>query len=189
MQEYENFDVTELLLGVRAGSNEAFSELSRRYFPMIKKVVSGFLGGGIRSDEALCEASVAFYKAAMTYDESRTDVTFGLYARICVYRRLCDLAGKVKGKEDFFTDLNVENLSVQSPIEANLVSRESMAKALQKIKSLLSEYEYGVFILHLEGYTSAAIAERLGKTSKSVDNAKARAIKRLRESRIGFSEL
>lgn len=189
MQDYGKLDIAELILGVRAGSDEAFSELSRRYFPMIKKVVSGFSGSRIRSDEALCEASVAFYKAAMTYDESRTDVTFGLYARICVYRRLCDLAGKVKGNEDFFSDCDVENLSVQNPIESNLVSRESMAKAILKIKSLLSDYEYSVFILHLEGYTTSAIAEKLGKSSKSVDNAKARAIKRLRESRAGFSEL
>ncbi len=189
MQDYGERDVAELILGVRAGSDEAFSELCRRYFPMIKKVASGFSGGRIRSDEALCEASVAFYKAAMTYDVCRTDVTFGLYARICVYRRLCDLAGRSKGNEDFFTDLDVENLSVQSPIEANLVSRESMAKAVLKIKSLLSEYEYRVFMLHLEGYTTASISEKLGKSSKSVDNAKARAIKRLRESRAGFSEL
>ena len=150
---------------------------------------AGLSGGRIGNDEALCESSVALYKAAMTYDESRADVTFGLYARICVYRRLCDLAGKAKGNEDFFSDFDVESLSVQSHIEANLVSRESMAKALEKIKSLLSEYEYEVFLLHLEGETTAAISEKLGKSSKSVDNAKARAIKRLRESRAGFSEL
>ena len=189
MQDYVKSEISDLILRVREGSDEAFSELTRRYLPMIKKVSYGFSADKVRSDEALCEASVAFYKAAMTYDVSRTDVTFGLYARICVYRRLCDLAGKAKGKEDLFSDLDVENISVQSGIEASLVSRESMSLALEKIKSLLSEYEYEVFILHLEGYTTAQIANRLSKGAKSVDNAKARAIKRLRDSRAGFSEL
>lgn len=189
MQELDKICVSDLILQVREGSDEAFSELIRRYLPMIKKMSSDFSGAKIRSDEAFCEASVAFYKAARTYDISRAEVTFGLYARICVYRRLCDLAGKERGKEDLFLDLDVDAISVQSGIESALVTRERMHSALLFAKSLLSEYEYEVFILHLEGYTTAAIAKTLNKSSKSVDNAKARAIKRLREKKSGFSDV
>jgi len=189
MQELDKLEVSDLILKVREGSDAAFSELIHRYLPMIKKVTAGFSGSGIRSDEAFCEASVAFYKAAKTYDITRSDVTFGLYARICVYRRLCDLAGKEKGKEELFSDRDVDTISVQSGIEAALVKRESMQSALSFAKSLLSEYEYEVFLLHLEGYTTAAIASKLQKSAKSVDNAKARAIKHLRERRAEFSDI
>ena len=189
MQELDKLEVSDLILKVREGSDAAFSELIHRYLPMIKKVTAGFSGSGIRSDEAFCEASVAFYKAAKTYDITRSDVTFGLYARICVYRRLCDLVGKEKGNEDLFSDLDVDAISVQSGIESNLVTRERMESALLFAKSLLSEYEYKVFVLHLEGYTTASIARALGKSAKSVDNAKARAIKHLREKRAGFSDI
>ena len=188
MQELDKIEVSDLILKVREGSDEAFSELMRRYLPMIKKVSSSFSGSKIRSDEAFCEASVAFYKAAKTYDITRAEVTFGLYARICVYRRLCDLAGKERIKEDLFSSLDVDSISVQSGIESALLMRERMESALVFVKSLLSEYEYEVFIRHLEGYTTAAIARALGKSAKSVDNAKARAVKRLRESRSGFSD-
>ena len=189
MQELDRLEVSDLILKIREGSDEAFSELIRRYLPMIKKVVAGFSGAKIRSDEAFCEASVAFYKAAKTYNLASTEVTFGLYARICVYRRLCDLVGKENGKEDLFSDLDIDTISVQSGIESALVSRENMQSALLLIKSLLSEYEYEVFILHLEGYTTSAIAQKLSKSPKSVDNAKARAIKHLRDSRAGFSDI
>ena len=187
MQELDQLEVSDLILSVRNGSDEAFSELIRRYLPMIKKVVSGF--SKIRADEAFCEASVAFYKATKTYNLDSDEVTFGLYARICVYRRLCDLVGKENGRETLFSDLDVENLAVQNGIESALVSRESMRSALLVVRSLLSEYEYEVFLLHLEGYTTAAIAAKLGKSAKSVDNAKARAIKHLREDKAGFFDI
>ncbi len=189
MQELDKLEVTDLIMKVREGSDDAFSELVRRYLPMIKKLSGGFSGSRIRSDEAFCEASVAFYKAAKTYDISRKEVTFGLYARICVYRRLCDLVGKEDGKEFLFSDLDVDNISVQSGIETALVKKESMETALMFVKSLLSEYEYEVFVLHLEGYSAAAIAEKLGKELKSVDNAKTRAVKRLRECKSAFSDI
>ena len=189
MQELDKIEVSDLILEVREGSDEAFSELMRRYLPMIKKVSAGFSGGKIRSDEAFCEASVAFYKAAKTYDIGRAEVTFGLYARICVYRRLCDLAGKERLKEDLFSTLVVDIICVPSGIESALLMKERMESALLFVKSLLSEYEYEVFVLHLEGYTTASIARLLGKSAKSVDNAKARAVKRLRESRTRFSDL
>lgn len=189
MQMLENMSVSDLILKVREGGGEEFSELIRRYLPMIKKVSSSFTTGKIRADEAFCEASVAFYRAAMTYDVERAEVTFGLYARICVYRRLCDLVGKENRKEEFFSDLNVDSISVQSGIESGLVMRETMRRALSVAKSLLSDYEYQVFNLGLEGYGTAAIAERLGQSAKSVDNAKARAIKRLREKSELFSEI
>ena len=189
MQELDKFSVSELILMVREGRDEAFSELVRRYLPMLEKVTGSFVGADLRKDEAFCEASVAFYKAAMTYDISRSEVTFGLYSRICVYRKLCDLIGKQKGKVGLFSDLDIDEVSVQSSAESALLAKERMQSALSSIKSLLSEYEYEVFILHLEGYTTSYIAEHLGQSAKSVDNAKARAMKRLRTHSSLFSDI
>lgn len=193
MQRLEELDVKGLILKVReadgAESDAAFSELIQRYMPLIKKLSSSFSGAAVSADEIFCEASVAFYKATMTYDLGRDEVTFGLYARICVYRRLCDLVGKENGKEKLFSDLDVEKIAVRSGIETALVSRERMSAALSKAKSLLSEYEYEVFILHLEGHGTADIAQKLLKDAKSVDNAKARIFKRLRENSSAFSDI
>ena len=189
MQELDKFSVSELILKVRESCDEAFSELVRRYLPMLEKLTGSFVGASLRRDEVFCEASVAFYKAAMTYDISRSDVTFGLYSRICVYRRLCDLVGKEKGKEGLISDLDINAVSVQSGVESHLLAKERMQAALSSIRALLSQYEYDVFILHLEGYKTPDIAERFGESSKSVDNAKARAVKRLRQHSATFSEL
>ncbi len=187
MDNVRDGELSGLILEVRSGSDSAFTELVKRYTPMMRKVISGF--AGLRADEAFSEACVAFFRAVSTYDVSRTDVTFGLYARICVYRRLCDLAGRENRREELISDVDVNLLVVFSDIEGELVSREAMSDTLKKVRNILSEYEYEVFVLYLQGLTTAKIAEKLGKTAKSIDNAKARCFKRLREESDKFSDI
>ena len=185
MEFLNQIELSTLILKVREQDDAAFAELVKRYTPMMNKVVSGFSSHRIRADEAFSEACVTLHRAAMSYDLSRTEVTFGLYARICIYRRLCDLFGKEKG-DDLITDLDVDDLAVQSGIESGLVVKERMQESLAVARTVLSEYEYQVFLLYLQGYTTASISEELSKTPKSVDNAKARMIKRLRSASADF---
>ena len=180
MEIMDQVELSALIYKVRERDDAAFAELVHRYTPMMNKVISGFTGLRVRTDEAFSEACITLHRAAMSYDLSRTEVTFGLYARICIYRRLCDLVGK-ESRDDRIVDLDVDALAVQSGIESVLVGRERMQESLAIARTVLSEYEYEVFLLYLQGYTTAAISKELSKTPKSVDNAKARMIKRLRE--------
>ena len=50
---------------------------------------------------------------------------------------------------------------------------------MDKIKSALSEYEYRILTLYLDGYSYADIAEIKGKNLKSVDNAVQRIRKKI----------
>ena len=187
MEKLNDFDPTDLLIGVQGRDDEAFAELVRRYTPLLNKVISEFHGNEIFADEAFAEACVALHKAAMSYDVSRREVTFGLYARICVYRRLCDLVGKKKRDEILIT-LDEDTLAVQSSVESRLVGRESMQKALAFARSILSDYEYRVLLLYMQGYKTGAIATALSRTPKSVDNAKSRIFRRLRAASADISE-
>ena len=178
-------EVSRLIVKVRDKDDEAFSELVSRYTPMINKVISGFHGASFRSDEAFAEACVVLYRAALSYDLSSKGVTFGLYARICIYRRMCDIVGSGSGVE-FLDEADVDSLAVANAVEAGLVGRETMKVSIARAKEILSEYEFKVFLLYLKGYGTASIAEQLSKTPKSVDNAKARLMKRLREESSSF---
>jgi DNA-directed RNA polymerase specialized sigma24 family protein len=61
------------------------------------------------------------------------------------------------------------------------VARERLGALFLYARQVLSDYEYSVLLYHIQGYKTSAIAERLGKSSKSVDNAKARVFRRLRQ--------
>ena len=181
--------VISLINLVRQGSDEAFSELVALYQPMMKKQICGFVNSYIRYDEAFSEACVALHRAAKSYDVTRSDgITFGLYARICIYRRLCDLSEKC-ARDASLVDLDVELISTDGGIEQRIVGRERMALYLEKARGVLSEYEYSVFILYIDGYSISEIAKKLGRDTKSVENAKSRMIRRLREECVLFSDV
>ena len=60
------------------------------------------------------------------------------------------------------------------------MKREAIDSLLNSARKLLSDYEYRVLILHIQGYKTAAIAKMLSRSAKSIDNAKSRLFRRLR---------
>lgn len=191
MNSYADLDLNELILLVRDKSDAAFSELLFRYGPLINSISSGFITSSFSFDEAFSDACVALHKAAMSYDLMQTEVTFGLYARICIYRRLCDTVARFQRNEKAvrIEEVDVDRLSDGTNIESRIVGRERMQEYLSRVRSILSDYEYQVFLLYIEGESTASIAKKMGKTSKSVDNAKARMLKHLRRESALFSDV
>lgn len=174
-------DTALLILRARE-EDDAFSELLSRYTPMINKVISGFSGALVNYDEAFAEACIAFHRAVLSYDLSRSEgITFGLYSRICVYRRLCDFIAK-RSKEAEVAIVDPDQFSQDGDIEAAIIMRERVEIYLERARKLLSKYEYSVFSLYIDGYSTAEISAKLLKNAKSVENAKARVFKRLREA-------
>ena len=189
MVEYEDIELSALIKMARERDDGAFSELVRRYTPMINKVISGFLNSELRYDEAFSEACFAFHRAVLSYDDGMSDsVTFGLYSRICIYRRLCDFTSAAK-KDILVVDYDVELVCSDSNIEKRIVGRERMAEYLAKARRILSDYEYSVFLMYIEGDTTHEIAKKLEKSNKSVENAKSRMFRHLRDESDLFSDI
>ena len=176
---YDNLDVNTLILLCRQHDDNAFDELVRRYTPMICNVVSGFNPSECDDEELFAEGCVALHDAAQRYNIDSEHVTFGLYARICVHNRIIDWFRRADHNEHI-SEVDVEQMSDEESLEDSLVSREMFMMLLKAAKGHLSEYEYRVLVLHIQGYKSSAIAKELGKTPKSVDNAKSRIFRRLR---------
>ena len=182
----ENTDINDLILGCRERSEEAFSELVRRYTPMMRKVIGGFPSQSLDFGECFSEACVALHSAVLNYDFGQSNVTFGLYARICVHHRLVDL---VRAR-DAVVCVDVEEpdrISGSENIELDIVNRETAELLMKSARELLSDYEYRVLVLHMQGYKTADIAKMVGKNAKSVDNAKSRLFRRLRATMGGIS--
>ena len=187
MDALKNMGDSSLIVMVRAHDDLAFSELVERYAPLLNKYAKSFSGTYVTVDEAYAEACFALYRAALSYDISNKDVTFGLYAGICIRRRLSDLLSSSM-RLDSFGDVDVNSLAASAGIERELETRETLERAMSLARGILSEYEYKVFRLYLKGFTTKEIADALSKSSKSVDNAKLRMLRNIRELGSVFSD-
>ena len=188
MNLYENTDICTLILLCREHNDSAFDELVRRYTPMMRKVIMSFGSLPYEYGELFSEACVALHIAAGRYDTEQQEVTFGLFARICVRNRIVDLIRR-KDSDYNISDQDVEQMAYESNVEKRLEEKEIFNSLIRLAKRMLSDYEYQVLILHIQGYKTAAIAKMLSRSAKSVDNAKSRLFRRLREELGDITEL
>ena len=168
----------ELIKSARTGNGTAFAELSDIYKPLIETMTEKYAksigGGGADRDDIRQEASVAFYKAVRSFDLDQNEVSFGLYAKICIRNRLVSLlrSSKSKGRAVH------EQESEKSPKQRQtLIDREELEILSRR---LLSRREREIFLMYADGKRYSEIAEALGIAEKSVDNALFRAKKKLR---------
>ena len=171
----------ELIKKCRVRDDDAFSELLSRYTPMISREVASFEDGRLSHDELFSEASAALHSAAMRFDLTQSGVTFGLFARICVHNRLVDLvrsADRLPICEEYDDE---DATGAESP-ESELILRDTAVRLMDSARKALSDYEYRVLLLYMQGYKTAEIAKRLDRSPKSVDNAKSRIFTRLRRA-------
>ncbi len=177
---YKSTPVKDLIMLCRNHNDDAFDQLVQRYTPMMRKVVALFETSSYEFDELFAEACVALHIAAQRYDLEQEEVTFGLYARICVRNRLVDMLRRAESEQPV-AELDVEQMTDETSVEERLADREIFDRLLVSAKNLLSDYEYSVLLLHIQGYKTADIAARLSRSAKSVDNAKSRLFRRLRD--------
>ena len=169
----EQKELLALLLRIRDGEDEAFALLASKFDGMTAGLVRAFSAGLCEADgrELSQEARLALYRAACTYKPS-TDVTFGLYARVCVRNALISFLRRRTVPDGVsFCDLDALLLLDEREPLGSLVEEEQLAELTARIGTVLSSYEQSVFLLLVEGEKNGKIAEILGKSEKSVANA------------------
>lgn len=178
--------VHALLHAVRAGDQNAFSALLLQYRPLIDRAVDRFaaeLPGEESREDVRQEALAAFYDAIRSYRTDQEKVEFGLYAKVCIGNRLVSHLRRERRQQGLLSldDLSAERVMGADGDLLSLMIEEETAQALSaSIKKVLSKYEYEVFSLYFQGYSSAKIAAVMQKSIRSIDNAIARIRKKLK---------
>lgn len=179
MTPYEMGEVNELLHKARAGDQRAFDALLAQYMPIIEHQLSG-----IRSrytsvtpedeKDLRQEAYLAFYRATARYDVTQHEVSFGLYAKICIENGLISALRKIKPSTlplDMDALLSLPDADVESDPTRRVREQEDYEALCRTVVGVLSPYENQIWQRYVAGATAAGIAEQLGKDTRSVHNA------------------
>lgn len=183
MEKLSDEQIIELY---KAGDDEAFNELYRRYEKTIRSVSrSFFLPDGDKYD-VMQYALLGLFKAVKSFNGKSS---FKTYAYKCMRTAIISEikvahSDKNKPLNDAISIYNVlpdvEKLAESDP-EQTLIHDESASEILLKIQSKLSKMENDVFKYYIEGYSYTEISEFMGKDAKSIDNALQRIKKKINE--------
>lgn len=184
-------DTDFLLSSLRGGHSDAFSELDAMFEPLQKACVQKIAGSvkDASKEEMMQEARYALYRAALSFSGEQSEVTFGLYAKICIHRALISRFLRKKSLPTCSleqlsqeTDFEVKEGLFESDALSALIEEESAVALLSRMQEVLSPFEMQVCSMKAEEISAKEIAAALGCTKKSVENALARASLKFRKA-------
>lgn len=170
-----------LVLKAQKGETRAAEEILLRYKSAVRaRARQYFLEGG-ETEDLVQEGMIGLYSAIGAYKEDGGK-SFKNFAYLCVTRRIYDVLRSVGRQVGGGLEFDPDTLSEGDTPEDFVIDGESRAELNRKLMKELSDFEFRVVTMYLEGMSYAEIADIAGKDMKSVDNALARAKKKLQKA-------
>ena len=192
----------EVLLANRNGENDADAitdYLCDKYKNLVRKKANALYLIGAEKEDLIQEGMIGLFKAIRDFDATK-EVSFYHFAKLCISRQMyhaIEASQRLKhaplnsyvsffeetGKEGGITLEDVLEADTDQDPEKLLILRESYRDFYDGLEQMLSPMEKQVCELYLQGQNYHQIADILGKSSKSIDNALQRIRKKISEQR------
>ncbi len=184
MQDFKNETDEALAARARKGDAAATEELMFRYKDTVRGVARKSAFCLLAEEDDLAqEGMIALYGAIGAYDPAQG--AFRSFVYTCVVRRIYSYLRFVKRREGERAEVDPETLPLGESPEDRLLLDESDAEFRKRLAKELSDFEFRVVALYLDGMRYADISQATGREIKSIDNALARAKRKLQKSYRG----
>ncbi len=169
----------EKLAALAAGDKSALTALIIRFNSTVSALAAKLGASGGDFDDFLQEGVMGLLDAVKAYSPSG-GASFRTFAAVCIRNRMLGLKTGDNPSVSLEDNMLCEG-SEESP--ESIVVREEQERLLFKsVSQMLTATEWNVLKLYLRGLSYADIADRLGISGKSVDNAMQRARRKLKKS-------
>ncbi len=171
----------ELVLKIKDGDNLSLQILIKRYISIItsKAKLYNFSGD---AEDLVQEGRIALYSAALSFDPELS--RFSTFANVCIERAMASYIRKFYRKKQIpnsaivSLEASADVSSEQSP-ESVFIQKEGKELLAEGIKKELSEREYKILMLYLQGSSYEYIADKFGISVKTVNNSMYRARRKI----------
>lgn len=190
MSKYDRMTDEQLLCDYKNGNQEIMDYLMVKYKSMVRKKARAMYLLGGENEDLIQEGMIGLIKAVRDFDVTQK-TSFSSFAELCVSRQMYSaieasnrkkhlpLNSYVSLYEDSEQVAEGRSLPLIDTIESSkendpevlYFGKEYTEAFAEQLKELLSPLENHVLYLHLMGTDYRTIAELLGKSPKSVDNA------------------
>ncbi|MDO4339661.1 MAG: sigma-70 family RNA polymerase sigma factor [Eubacteriales bacterium] len=180
MTRYDNLSDGELLSRFREGEPGISDYLMEKYKELVRKRARAMYLIGGETDDLIQEGMIGLFKAVRDYREDK-DTSFQTFACLCIDRQLYNAIQNSNRQKhmplnsyislsDEQDESSLGELWAENP-ESIIIDRETTQALEKEIQRMLSPMENKVLDYFLRGYSYAHIAELMGKSQKSIDNA------------------
>lgn len=167
----------------RSGDKQATEELLLRHAGLVRGIARGFFLMGGETEDLLQEGMIGLYHAIGDYKSGAESSSFKNFAYLCVSRRIMDAVKTAARKKNVPLNYGLTLYGLQagtavSP-EDEMILRDEQREFRQMMSKTLSDFEFKVTTMYMDGMSCAEICESTGKSAKSIDNAIQRSKRKL----------
>lgn len=173
----------EELVKLCKGCDEiALQILIKRMESVIANCALSFSDNRFENEDLIQEGMVACFRAILSFNDEK-GASFRTYAAVCIKNALKNFVRKkdnvfLSADKDF-VPLGDETVS-STTTEDEYISSENYKSLRESLRKILSQTEYSVFSLFVDGMSYFEIAEKTGQSIKGVDGALQRVRKKLK---------
>ena len=181
---YQEQTDEELIARIRSGETGVTEYLLEKYKPLVKKQARTMYLMGGENEDLIQEGMIGLFRAISTYRQG--EGSFYGFALLCINRQMYTAVQASARKKheplNAYVSLDEEpQMPLEDSPETMLLLQEKEGKREDMIARHLSSLEKKVLALYLEGMSYGQIAEQIGRSEKSVDNAIQRLKKKLKK--------
>lgn len=163
----------------RENNVEAANALINRFAPSVFKRASAYSPS--MCEDLAQEGFLALLDAVRTYSHEK-GAAFGTYAQLCIRNRMINVCKRSQTDFDELPEDNNDRPDDPSAIPENIVMQQASVDELYgMLNNELSELELKVLRYYASGMQYSQIADKLGVSKKTVDNAVQRMRKKVRD--------
>lgn len=165
----------ELVAKARSGDKQAEEELLLRYRNLVRFCARKFFLIGGETEDLIQEGMMGLFQAVGAYDSQKENgARFKNFAYLCIWRRIVDAvksAAKKQPSDMLLFSEDLDNKTANFDLDESMIFMDEQKEMTQKISHVLSDLEFRIFTLYVNGMSRAEICAATEKSSKSVDNA------------------
>ena len=185
---YDTCSDEELIQRLRRGEKAIMDYILEKYKPLVRKCANAMYLIGGETEDLIQEGMIGLFKAIRDYRDDR-DNSFSSFAYICVNRQLYTAIEASNRKKhqplNSYVSLSEQDseswLGVTRSPEQLVIEQELWDALWKQLNECLSKMEKQVLSHYLEGDSYLQIAEKMGKSPKSIDNALGRIRQKIRQ--------
>ncbi|MBQ2160560.1 MAG: sigma-70 family RNA polymerase sigma factor [Firmicutes bacterium] len=177
----------QLVRMAREGSETAEELLIEKYKGLVRAKSKAYFIVGAESEDVVQEGMIGLVKAIRSFDEER-EASFKTYAGTCINNQIIKAIKKadreknyplndalsfnnIVGKDESMTLGDVIRGSIINEPEEAVIFEESVKRLIELSARTFSDLETQVLRGKIRGLSYQEIAEELGKSPKTIDNA------------------
>ena len=189
----------QLVLMAREGSETAEEILIEKYKGLVRAKAKAYFIAGAEAEDVVQEGMIGLMKAVRSFDEGR-EASFKTYAGTCINNQILKAIRKAEREKnqplndaislDNHLGEKDENLTIGDILKASMfdepeekvIYEDTLLRLKGLSRNIFSPLEAQVLRAKIAGKNYQEIAEELGKSPKTIDNA----LQRIRKKIMAF---